>query len=154
MTKKQKNEPEALTVKKRSVGWMFKMLCTHFDAEMTRELGKLNIKKNEFGVLMTLLNTQGITQIEIAKSIVMPGYATSRTLDSLEEKGLVERRADENSRRSFRIFLTKKGESLGPELFKIIGKVNKRFMADLNPTEQKQLTSILTKLLSRKFELD
>lgn len=130
------------------------MLCTHFDTEMTRELGTLNIKKNEFAVLMTLLKTQGITQIEIAKSIVMPGYATSRTLDSLEAKGLVKRCADENSRRSFRIFLTKQGEEIGPELFKIIGKVNQDFMSDLNATEKKQLTSILGKLLKNKFDLD
>ncbi len=154
MTKQQKNEPEALTVKKRSIGWMFKMLCTHFDAEMTKELGELNLKKNEFGVLMTLLNTQGVTQIEIAKSIMMPGYATSRTLDSLEEKGLAVRCADDSSRRSLRIFLTKQGEEIGPKLFEIIERVNNRFMSDLNATEQKQLTNILNKLLNRKFSFD
>lgn len=152
--KKIQDEPEAQKVKKSSVGWMFKMLCTHLDTEMTRELGTLNIKKNEFGVLMTLLKSPGITQIEIANLIVMPGYATSRTLDSLEEKGLVKRCVDENSRRSFRIFLTQEGEETAPKLFKIVEKVNQHFMSDLSPTEKKQLTGILGKLLKSKYSLD
>ena len=152
MIEKQKSQPEALKVKKNSVGWMLKMLSTELDSEMVRELGKLNIKLNEFGVLMTLLNTQGITQVEIAKSIVIPGYATSRTLDSLEEKGLVERRADENSRRSFRVFLTKEGEEIGPKLFEIVGMINQNLMSSLSATEEKQLTYILGKLMDIKFD--
>ena len=136
-----------------SVGWMFKMICTRLDADMSKELNSLNLNLNEFAVLMTLLQQQGITQTEIGKKIIMPGYSTSRNLDSLEEKELVERRTDAQSRRNFRIFLTDKGREMGPKLFNTVRTVNQHFLSELDSGERKQLTSILQKLVQKKFGL-
>lgn len=83
----------------------------------------------------------------LGKKIAMPGYATVRTLDAREEKRYVERRKDERSRRSYRIYLTDGSRGIAPELFSIVGKVNEQLLAVLSTTERQQLAGILNKLL-------
>jgi DNA-binding MarR family transcriptional regulator len=94
---------------------MLKRLSIALDAEMSNELKRLELSLGQFAVLMTLSEAEGLTQTEIGKKIAMPGYATTRTLDALEEKRYVERRTDERSRRSHRIYLTDQSRRIAPE---------------------------------------
>lgn len=81
----------------------------------------------------------------------MPGYATTRTLDALEGKQIIERRADERSRRSHRVFLTERGRGLAPDLFGIVQQVNARLLSPLKPREQEQLSKLLIRLFRARF---
>ncbi len=127
------------------------MISARLDSLVKQELKRLGLDLKQFGVLMALLEEEGLTQTEIGKKIILPGYATTRTIDALEKKQLIERRTDERSRRSYRIYLTDKGHTTGPELFIIINKVNEDLLSVLPATERKQLTTILQKILSVGF---
>ncbi len=116
--------PEARTVRQHSYGWYIQTLAAEMNARMDAELAPLGITRHHFGVLMILLDQEGLSQAEIGKRINLPGYATTRGMDALEAKGLVERRADATSRRAYRVFLTDTGRALGPTLFGIVGRVN------------------------------
>lgn len=142
-----------LTQKTResSIGWMLKVLTTSLDSEMNSELKRLDLNISHFAVLMTLLENEGLTQTEIGKKVIMPGYATTRTIDALEQKKLVNRCKDEKSRRSFKIFLTHLGHELAPDLFNIVSRVNEDLLSVLNPTEKKNLSKILHKLVQAKL---
>ncbi len=129
---------------------MLKRLGTQLDDKMTRELKQIGLNISQFSILMMLMENEGTTQVEIGKTISMPAYATTRTLDRLEAAHYVERRTDETSRRSFRIFLTSKGKNLGPVLFAIIDKVNAGLLSELTEVEQIDLKGILQKLVSAK----
>lgn len=131
---------------------MLKRLSAALDAQMSNELQRLDLNLGQFAVLMTLSETEGLSQTEIGKKIAMPGYATTRTLDALEEKQYVERRKDERSRRSHRIYLTDRSRRIAPELFTIVGKVNEQLLSVLSTTERKHLTAILGKLVLAKLE--
>ncbi|MES9926351.1 MAG: MarR family transcriptional regulator [Candidatus Thiodiazotropha endolucinida] len=148
----KKTEPEAEKVRKGSTGWMLKILCTSLDAEMSNELKRLGLNLGQFAVLMTLSEAEGLTQSEIGKKITMPGYATTRTIDALEEKQFVERRKDDRSRRSYRIYLTDKSHKVIPQLFTVVGKVNEHLLSALTPKEQKDLMKILKKLVLSRTE--
>lgn len=130
---------------------MIKVLCTTLDAEMSLELKRLDLIQGQFAVLMTLMEEEGLTQAEIGKKILMPGYATTRNIDALEEKQLVERRKSEQSRRSYCIHLTSRGRSLAPKLFGIVRGVNERLLSNIEPSEQAQLAVILEKLVNAKL---
>ncbi len=130
---------------------MMKVLCTSLDAEMSTELKRLDLVVGQFAVLMTLLEKEGLTQTEIGQKILMPGYATTRNIDALEEKQFVERRKDERSRRSYRIYLTKRGHAVGPELFETVRRVNERLLSTLQATEKKQFSAILKKIVLAKL---
>lgn len=146
MRERVKTGPPARNVRENSVGWMLKVLCTSLDAEMGNELKRLDLNLGQFAVLMTLSEAEGLTQSEIGKKIAMPGYATTRTLDALEQKQFVERRRDERSRRSYRIFLTDRSRLVVPEMFAIVRKVNEGLLSALSTSEREQIAELLKKL--------
>ncbi|MCG8488816.1 MAG: MarR family transcriptional regulator [Chromatiales bacterium] len=148
----KKPESQAGKVRKGSTGWMLKILCTSLDAEMSDELRRLGLNLGQFAVLMTLSEAEGLTQSEIGKKITMPGYATTRTIDALEEKRFVERRKDNRSRRSYRIYLTDQSRKVVPQLFAVVGKVNEHLLSALTPKEQKDFMKILQKLVLSRTE--
>ena len=126
---------------------MLKSLGVGLDRDMKDELKALDLGISEFAVLMTLLEVEGLTQAEIGKRVLMPGYATTRTLDALEDKKLAERRPDERSRRSHRIYLTDGGRSIGPKLFSIVQKVNQKLLSPLGANDRRTLQRLLLELL-------
>ncbi len=154
MKARNKTKQSTKQVREQSVGWMLKMLGTSLDAEMHRELKHLGLDLRQFAVLMTLSEIEGLTQAEIGKKIYVPGYATTRTLDALENKQFVERRKDERSRRSYRIYLTDSGRAVVPGLIAIVKKVNEGLLSALSSSEKKQISGILKKLMQSRFGTD
>jgi DNA-binding MarR family transcriptional regulator len=150
MKKKTMARRRAREVRESSVGWMLKSLSFGLDKEMKEELSRLGLTLSQFGVLMTLIEEEGLTQTEIGKRIAMPGYATSRTLDALAEKHIIKRRRDERSRRSYQIHFTGRGRKLGPKLFAVVDRVNKGLLSSLSSGEQKTLRALLRKLLDSR----
>ena len=142
-----KLKKDTKTARQNSFGWMLKTLCTRFDNRMIKELKKHDLNLGQFAIIMTLSEGDGITQTEIGKRISMPGYATTRNIDVLENKALLERQKDESSRRSFSIQLTEKGKALGPSLFSIVKEINESALAPLTEQEEQQLKVLLQKML-------
>ena len=54
------------------------------------------------------LKNAGITQDELAKASCVDKAAVTRVIQTLEKKGVVERRADETDKRANRIYITDK----------------------------------------------
>jgi len=75
------------SVRKTSVGWLLKRLSVEIDREMVKQLRPHSLSINQFGIVMTLLECDGLSQSEIGKRIDMPGYATTRNIDILESGG-------------------------------------------------------------------
>jgi len=147
MNKPTKMKPAAQKIRENSIGWMLKVLCGRLDADMSKALKQLDLNLSQFAILMALLENEGQTQAEIGSKMSMPGYATTRNIDSLEEMQFVERHKDERSRRSYRIHLTEHGHKIGPKLFKTVGQINENLLLQLNASEQKQIKKLLLKLL-------
>lgn len=139
--------PDTKSVRENSFGWMLKSLCGGFDKEMTLALKVYGLNLGQFAILMVLLENDGISQSEIGKIISMPGYATTRNIDKLEENGFLKRHADKNSRRSFCILLSKKGNELAPELFVIIQNINSKVLSPLDENEVELFEMLLKKIL-------
>jgi DNA-binding MarR family transcriptional regulator len=137
----------AVVVREDSVGWMLKALSSELDDTMKQVLKPLGLSLGQFSILMTLLESDAITQSEIGKRISMPDYATTRNLDVLEGFGFLERHRDGTSRRSFSIRLTKEGKAIAPKLFSIVRTVNETLLSPLNDGETEQFKDTLRVLL-------
>jgi DNA-binding MarR family transcriptional regulator len=150
MKKQSDNHAPAQQVRMNSTGWMLNRLSSQQNREMTSALKQIGLNLNQFAMLMTLLENEGLTQTEIGGKIAMPAYATTRTIDALEAARYVDRRTDERSRRSYRIYLTKKGREAGPALFAIVDTVNAGLLSALPEQDQVQFKEILHKILSSR----
>ena len=97
---------------------------------------------------MVLLEEEGLTQVEIGKKISMPGYATSRNIDQLENKNLVKRQLHESSRRSHNIYLTPQGKQLAPQLISVANRISERLLDPLEDYEKETFTMFLNRVVT------
>jgi DNA-binding MarR family transcriptional regulator len=118
------------------------------DNQMNKRLAPLGLSLSQFAIIMTLLEQEGLTQVEIGQRVMMPGYATTRNIDKLESLGYVKRKRHESSRRSYRIRLTEAGKALAPDLYRATQSVNERFLSPLDAEQKAEFIKILSVLAS------
>ncbi|MCG9788203.1 MarR family transcriptional regulator [Vibrio mediterranei] len=132
-----------------SFGWLLNVVANHASKEFDKRLREKGLTLALWPTLMCLWEKEGVTQREIAQMSKVESSTTTRTLDKLEALELVERRADPESRRSFRIFLTGKGKALKEEVIHLPVEVNQALLAGLEEEEQRTLIATLQKLVGR-----
>ncbi len=132
-----------------SFGWLLNVVANHASKEFDKRLRENGLTLALWPTLMCLWEKEGVTQREIAQMSKVESSTTTRTLDKLEALELVERRADPESRRSFRIFLTDKGKALKEEVIHLPVEVNQALLAGLEDEEQRTLITTLQKLVER-----
>ena len=91
----------------------------------------------------------GTTQKDICEKFNVNKAATARQCASLENKGYIERRPNENDGRSWLLFPTSKADVLKAELESSEEKIFSWLTEDLDETEIAQLTSITSKICSK-----
>ncbi|MDL5025752.1 MarR family winged helix-turn-helix transcriptional regulator [Vibrio gigantis] len=134
--------------RQNSFGWMINVIANKASKDFDLELKKHGLTIALWPTLMCLWEEEGITQRDIAAKSKVENSTTTRTLDKLEKLELVERRADPNSRRSFRIYLTEKGKALEEQLISIPARLNKELMSELDEQEQQQILKLLQKMVA------
>ena len=122
------------------------MISIKLDNEMISGLKPIGLSLGQFAIMMTLLERDGIQQVEIGEKIFMPRYATTRNLNKLEELGYIKRHKHETSGRSHCIYLTSKGRKLAPELYSLVKSVNQRLLSPLTNKEINNFVATLSKL--------
>ncbi|WGS60038.1 MarR family winged helix-turn-helix transcriptional regulator [Vibrio lentus] len=134
--------------RQNSFGWMINVVANKASKDFDVELKQHGLSLALWPTLMCLWEEEGITQRDIAAKSKVENSTTTRTLDKLEKLDLVERRADPNSRRSFRIYLTEKGKALEEQLVPIPIRLNKELMNELDAEEQQQMIKLLQKMVA------
>ncbi len=97
-------------------------------------------------VLNWLLRKDGLTQIELARLLDIGTVAVSGMIDRLETADWVERRADENDRRSKRVFLKSSASSKAHVLSEAAARVNEMSFAGLSSNEVDKLLSLMRRV--------
>lgn len=86
----------------------FSLICRKFTKFLNIELKNAGITPAELSYLNYLLEQNGMIQDELAKASCVDKAAVTRVIQTLEKKGVVERRADETDKRANRIYITDK----------------------------------------------
>ncbi|MGF1718831.1 MarR family transcriptional regulator [Vibrio kyushuensis] len=131
-----------------SFGWMINVIAGQAAKKFEVELKKHGLTLALWPTMMCLWEEEGVTQRDISAKSKVENSTTTRTLDKLEKLGLVERRDDPNSRRSFRIYLTDQGHALKEVLLPIPLAVNKDMLSSLDKGEQAEMIRLLQKMVA------
>src|SRR3954466_4784317 len=107
---------------------------------------RTGLHPREFGVLNMLARNPGVTQHEIGAGAGVDPSTMVATLDSLEERGLAERRPHPADRRKRAVYLTPEGKRALREGQKVARTVGKEMFGGLTEEEHEQLLTILRKL--------
>lgn len=93
----------------------------------------------------------GVRQKELATAMSIEGPSLVRLLDSLERRGFIERREDENDRRARGIHLTRTGRDLAVRAARIGNSLQKRLM-DSVPAADLEICESVLETLERELE--
>jgi DNA-binding MarR family transcriptional regulator len=138
---------DAKQTRETSVGWVMQRLAKRLSEEMSSSLAPHDLTVAQFVVMMTVLETGGLSQIQIGRRFDLPAYATTRVLNALEERGFVERRASPTSRRAYSIYASDAGQKLAPDLFAIVQQVNADFMKPLPEEDHAEFRRMILQIM-------
>ena len=109
------------------------------------ELG-LTLGQGQPRILNYLHSKEPLKQKELADLCGLDVTTMSRTLDRMAEAGLIERRADPNCRRSFRIFLTPLGREKAERIAEDFRACDRRFCRGFSDGELETLLGLMKRL--------
>jgi DNA-binding MarR family transcriptional regulator len=115
--------------------------------KLEEELEKLDLTGPQFYVLATIGYTGGVPFSEIGEKMMVTVSNLTGIVDRLEEKGLVVRDRDLRDRRVVHVKLTPKGVKTYKNTIPLFEKSVSQFFAPLNKIQQKELASLLRKLI-------
>jgi DNA-binding MarR family transcriptional regulator len=88
-----------------------------FEAYSSKHIKKLGLTETQFDILATLGNQPPMTCKELGeKTLILKGTMTG-VLERLELKGLIEKEANNQDARSYKIKLSKSGEKMFKKVF-------------------------------------
>ena len=111
-----------------------------------------NQKANEYGLTMSigfiLLNVEkeGTPSTQLGPKMGMEPTSLSRTLKTMEEKGLIYRKNDEVDKRKVLIFLTEEGIEKRRTAKEVVFEFNEKLVANIPKTKLKTFYEVAERL--------
>jgi DNA-binding MarR family transcriptional regulator len=133
--------------KRGSLGWLVAVLGNEMATTLDERLKEIDLRITLWPTLVVLWQEDGLTQSELSSRCLTANYTTTRVLDSLEKKGIIERKAHPTSRRAHLVYLTELGQSLRVKGITRGKTTNQEFMSALSESEQDILLTLVNKLI-------
>ena len=92
-----------------NVGRWFSILHRRSQLFVVEACQELNLTFSEYIMLIRIFDNEGAKQDELASMLYLDKAVVTRTVNLLQEKGLIYREQDENDRRVRHIYLTDYG---------------------------------------------
>jgi DNA-binding MarR family transcriptional regulator len=135
-----------LGVLTRLVGFHLREAQIAVFRDFAATLGPLEVSPVIFAVLVLIERNPGVKQTEIARAVRLDRSSMVSVLDNLERRGLVERRAVENDRRSNALSLTAAGAALLRQAKRLVASHERRLAGGLDPAERRRLVTLLGRI--------
>src|SRR5215212_514511 len=96
-----------------------------------RECGE-EVTPEQWAVLIRLWECDGRSQGDLSEATFRDAPTMSRIVDGMEDRGLLQRRADQQDKRVRLIHLTRRGRELEKKLVPIVERLVGRMVADID----------------------
>ncbi len=127
------------------LGFIIERTSKRLKQSLQRLLKEANagITVDQWVLLHKIEQHTGVSQLEIAQYTFKDAPTVTRIIDLLVQKELVKRIEDEQDRRRFNIFLTKKGQAKVKEVYPIVLNFRKLSWQNLSANQKDQLIEML-----------
>lgn len=130
----------------RRVSFLLSALGTYAARGFAEAVAGLELSPGDAGTLRLLARNPAVSQRDLATRL---GIVPSRVvvmIDSLEKRGLVERRRKKTDRRLHELHLTKAAQQVLPRIRVAAERADRQLLAPLDDREQRELIVLLGKL--------
>ncbi len=117
-------------------------------AIFNEHLAAADVTPVQFAILKALLDTPGVDQITLAKHVAFDPATSGSVIGRLENKGWVERCADDVDRRRKLLVLTPQGLQALQGMQTAVAAVQAEILSPLAPQEQAHLMRLLNQLVA------
>ena len=136
-------------IRMNTIGKNLSIIYRQFTVFLNRELADSELTATELMYIGSLYDQDGVTQDDLAREFCIDKAATARTIQTLESKGILLRKVDENDRRAKRIYLTPKAEKYKTPIETVQKKWIDFCGADISKEEFAAFEKILSELAER-----
>ena len=142
------------TTDKTSFGFLVtdvtRLMRKHFD----RRAERFGLTRAQWRALKRLSHDEGMRQNELAEFLDMEPIAVGRVIDRLQKAGFVERRADPNDRRAWRLHLTARSHAVVDDMESISSGLFRDAQKGISATDLKTMISVLARMKDNLNALD
>lgn len=113
---------------------------------------RIDIRPEQWHVLLIVRDRPGMIQSEIAASIDRDRTIVTRSLDALTRTGFLERLADRTDRRCYRVYLTELGTKTVADLLPVAQSVNHSMHKGLTGEQITVFRQVLNTIRNNLFD--
>ncbi|WP_294581406.1 MarR family winged helix-turn-helix transcriptional regulator [uncultured Thomasclavelia sp.] len=126
----------------------FTQIRKYYASEVRKRLNDINLSPSEISILILLSSNQSInTSSQLVVLLGISKGLVSRSIDSLQKKGLLECQQDLKDRRVLQLFLTKQASSIIQRLQSEIKKINNEVLGDIPEADIKQMEKTMSEIV-------
>ena len=129
-----------------SLGFLLSQLGFVSAKRFHQVLAPLGLEPRQFLLLRFMAREEGRSQQALGEMLRIPASRMVAVVDSLEQRGLVERRPNPNDRRARALYVTDEGRRMMGEAIAVAMRHEKSVGASLTAEERRQLVGLLQKL--------
>jgi len=122
-------------------------------ASMAQCLAREDLTPLQYAAFPLLRSDPGLDQIGLAARIGIDRTNVGLVIDHLEKRGLVERRIDDNDRRSRRLYLTSRGIKFHDRVRPVARETQHQILACLSAAEKETLLELLVRVIQANERL-
>lgn len=130
--------------------FLLAQLGGHAAGLFAERIAGLGLSPAEAGLLRMLAMSPGRSQRELADDLGMPPSRFVPFADTLEERGVIERRKNPADRRVYALHLTDRGGELLAQLRDVALEHDERLLEALSPGEREQLRGLLGRVAEQQ----
>lgn len=130
----------------QSVGFTLSRTGYAVSSGFSEVLAPLGLEPRDFALLRSVAASEGDTQQAVGKRLGIQPSRMVAFVDSLESRGLIERRANPRDRRARALYLTDAGSELLGSAFEAAVKYERELCAELSEDERGQLLALLQRV--------
>jgi DNA-binding MarR family transcriptional regulator len=124
--------------------YLLSQVGAHSSRRWHERLAPIGLDSRSVLVLRHVAAEEGRTQASLAASLAVPPSRVVAIVDGLEQRGVVERRANPTDRRAHALWLTSKGRTLLAEVLAISSAHEADICAGLSQSRRRQLIELLS----------
>src|SRR3954451_15181943 len=141
MSKTAKNSDEKVTF-----GFLVNDVTRLMRKLFDRRAARFGLTRAQWRALKRVHHGEGITQNELAEYLEMEPIAIGRVIDRLQKAAFVERRADPQDRRVWRLHLLPKAHGVLDDMEQIGGELFKQSQRGVAAADMKILLDVFTRM--------